>query len=119
MEVGEICCDNLTSTELASDHMESLRRYLSRRKRFVSSKRWTAFAAGIHSIKHNLIHLEIAQTGARFKLRMNKVQGKKIFDSLINAKSEAFDIIESGEASAFFEKHNASIKRKARRSQRA
>ena len=40
MEVGEICCDNLTCSQVASEHMESIRRFSARRKRFVSSSRW-------------------------------------------------------------------------------
>lgn len=33
MEVGETCCDNLTSTQAASGHMDSRRRYISRKAR--------------------------------------------------------------------------------------
>ena len=42
MEVGEICCDNLTSSEMASNHLDSVKRYESRRRTFVASKRWKA-----------------------------------------------------------------------------
>lgn len=40
MEVGEVCCDNLTSTQVASGVMESRRRYSTRLKTFISSTRW-------------------------------------------------------------------------------
>lgn len=38
MEVGTVCCDNLTSSEIATNLIESQRRYNDRLKRFVPQK---------------------------------------------------------------------------------
>jgi hypothetical protein len=38
MEVGEICCDHLTSTVFAAERMDARRKLIERRKRFASAK---------------------------------------------------------------------------------
>src|SRR6202171_5874995 len=46
LEVGEICCDHLTSTTFATEHMDARRKLIERRKRFVSSSRWHTDKSG-------------------------------------------------------------------------
>jgi hypothetical protein len=40
LEVGTLCCDNLTDSNVASNKMESLKSYEGRGDRFLNSKRW-------------------------------------------------------------------------------
>lgn len=104
MEVGEICCDNLTSTTLASNHMESLRRYTERRKRFAGSKRWKLGPSGAWSIRQKGISLIILKVDGSYKLTMNNVVGKISFPDLLAAKIKAFETIENGSALAYLSK---------------
>lgn len=97
MEVGTDCCDNLTCTQAASDHIESLKRYQQRRKTFVSSRRWQpSYPNGEECRRHKNIHIAIARDGLAFRLRINFTLGKKTFDSALEAKAAVFDLIETG-----------------------
>lgn len=104
MEVGEICCDHLTCTELASNHMESIRRFNDRRKRFVSSTRWEQYRLGQEFIMQNRILVEVRASPRGFQLRMNGKQGKRFFGDAISAKAHAFDVLESAEHSQFIDR---------------
>lgn len=101
LEVGEICCDHLTNTHVASDHIDSVRRFNERRKRFVSSSRWTADSSGKMIIKQKSITAAIVPQGSTYRLQMNGRQGRLEFKSLLDAKMKAFDLIESGAISAY------------------
>ena len=96
LEVGEICCDNLTSTKSATGHMESLRRFESRRKRFIGSRRWTLAQEGLPTLTQKAIQLVIVPLDGMYRLAANGVTGQKTFASIQAAKSEAFDQLESG-----------------------
>jgi hypothetical protein len=111
MEVGEICCDNLTCTETASGHMESLRKHLDRRKRFVSSPRWEKDYAGALSIKQKQIHLSLVPHEGAFRLRVYGKLGKKVFPTLLEAKANAFDLVESGVIGTWLQKQQQQRKR--------
>jgi hypothetical protein len=102
MEVGEICCDHLTSTEQASDYIASLRQRRERRKRFVSSCRWYRNGPEHLFIRQRGINVGVVPDGPRFKLTMNGRVGKLQFESVLDAKMKAFDSIESGAVQAFF-----------------
>jgi hypothetical protein len=101
LEVGEICCDHLTCTELASNHMESIRRFNERRKRFVGSPRWQLCRPGQEFLFQGSILVEIRQLDGGFQVRMNGKKGRQIFPDLISAKARAFDVLESTEHSEF------------------
>lgn len=103
MEVGTDCCDNLTDTKQASTLMESRRRYVSRLKTFVSSPRWKRGDQALR-IRHQKIDLEVGRAADGFKLHVNGHEGKLRFPSLLEAKTAAFDLIESGKAAAFVKK---------------
>ena len=70
LEVGEECCDNLTCTKVASDHMDSLRRQQERLRRFVLSSRWKVDSAGVHRIKHKQNLLEVVLHQGTYRLRV-------------------------------------------------
>lgn len=97
MEVGTDCCDNLTCTQAASAHVESLKRYLQRRKTFVASPRWQRdYANNEFTRQHKHVRVSLAPDGPLYRLRINYTLGKKTFDSELAAKAAAFDLIESG-----------------------
>jgi hypothetical protein len=108
MEVGEVCCDNLTSTQVATGHLESLRRHLDRRKRFVSSTRWMQESPGVLSIKQKGIYIELVKHGGAYRLRVYGQLGKKVFPSVVDGKAGAFDPIESGAISRWLNKKRGS-----------
>jgi hypothetical protein len=104
LEVGEICCDHLTCTDIASNHMESIRRYNDRRKRFASSKRWIDVATGHHYILQQGIVVELRTSSGLSELRMNGKKGKLSYPTPLHARMKAFDIIESGDHLDFVHK---------------
>lgn len=103
LTVGTLCCDSLTGSQLASNHMESVTRYASRKNRFLSSTRWKAQGAS-HSIKQSGLEVKIAPTGAGFRVNINNRAGKKELSTLDEAKQLAFDVIESGAAQSYLER---------------
>lgn len=96
MEVGEICCDHLTSTDIATNYMESIRRYNGRRKRFVRSSRWKKRTERHFYIVHNRIVVEERISSAGYLLRMNGKRGRVIYRDSLEARMRAFDVLESG-----------------------
>jgi len=100
--VGEICCDNLTGTEIASNYMESQRRYLSRLKRFVYSTRWKE-AGKIFTISQRKIAIQIHTINGVFRIVMNGHFGKANFQNIEDAKKRVFEVIENGLAEKFLE----------------
>lgn len=105
MEVGEICCDHLTDTTLASNLMESQRRYLSRRRTFVSSSRWNECSHAHHSIKHKRYVIEVLWTmkAGAYQLQIDGRCGKLKFRDMLDAKIKAFDLVESGDLAKYVE----------------
>lgn len=96
MEVGEQCCDELTSTRLATGHLASVRRHLDRRKRFVSSVRWIRKRPGVQAIKQDGIRVELVTFKGAYRLRVRGQLGKREYPTEIEAKAGTFDLIESG-----------------------
>lgn len=103
MEVGEICCDNLTSTQVASGFMESKRRYAARLKRFVSSPRWSLRPGDVHQIRQKSMNLEVVPKEGAYLLRVDWQPGKLRFRTVNDAKAKAFEIIESGKAEEYLQ----------------
>jgi hypothetical protein len=98
MEVREVCCDHLTSSDYATNQMK----YVKRRTRFVFSSRWSAAKSGSPSIIQKGVSLSIVSDGPNYKLRMNGTLGRLQFGSVLEAKIKAFDLIDSGVAHAYF-----------------
>lgn len=96
LEVGEICCDNFTSTTLATTHMESLRRYESRRRRFIESSRWKLSPTGSSTLSQSGLNLVITGTAEGYVLIANGIPGRQRFASLAATKSATFELIETG-----------------------
>lgn len=103
LEVGETCCDHLTDTTKASDHMDSVRRFESRRQRFIHSKRWKPGRNGVSQIHQKGANLSIELIGQSYRLLVNNTQGKRRFPSINEAKSFAFELFENGKLDAFLE----------------
>lgn len=103
MEVGEYCCDALTDSEVASNLVESKKRFEDRKKRFIKSSRW-AESPNRHTINQNKISVEVVRRNGLFRIVMNGRQGKMDYDSLEEAKVRVFETIESGEARTYLEK---------------
>jgi hypothetical protein len=101
LEVGEICCDHLTCSDIASNHMESVRRYNDRRKRFVTSNRWTRVSEGHEYIVQKSIVVELRPDDRGPRIRMNGRRGRKSYHDPLEARMRAFDVIESGLHSDF------------------
>ena len=112
MEVGTDCCDNLTSTQAASDHVESLVRYQQRRKTFVSSPRWHVQYAGVQCIKQNGIFIELVKHEGAYRIRVYGHLGKKVFPSELAAKAGAFDLVESGVIDEWLTKKRSAPRRR-------
>nr|WP_281722813.1 hypothetical protein [Nitrosomonas nitrosa] len=106
MEVGEICCDNLTCTQVASGVLESQRRYATRLKTFVSSSRWRKDWRGGVVIRQKHMEIRITQEAGKFRILAEGVRGGKLFDDLIEAKIAAFAAVESGKMQDYVRKYN-------------
>lgn len=104
LEVGEICCDHLTGSTEASEHMDSLRRHDARRKRFIDSPRWKLAAKGALEIRQKGANLTLQPVGHTFCLSVNNVRGRRSFSTVDEAKAFAFDLFESGKLEAYLAK---------------
>lgn len=111
IEVGETCCDNLTSSRAASDLLDSRRRYHSRLKRFVSSKRWSS-SRGNHWIKHKGINISIKSDGDLYVIWVDGCKGKVRHETVVAAKEALFAGLESGAVQQYLsKKSNRSLSR--------
>lgn len=90
IEVGEVCCDNLTCSDEAGTHMESLRRFNDRQRRFISSSRWVVIDECIESIRQKNYNISIVALCNEFMIRVNEIDGKQRFVSPSEAKKTAF-----------------------------
>lgn len=114
LEVGTYCCDTLTDTQIASNLVDSQRRYDDRRERFLNSKRWK-HENNIHKIKQSNFDIEIRQIGLNFYIEIQGLTSNKPYMSLNDAKFKTFDVIESGELMEYFKNHNISIGKKKKK----
>ncbi|WP_332641551.1 HNH endonuclease [Brevundimonas sp.] len=101
MEVGEICCDNLTSSELATNHMDSVRRYESRRRTFIGSSRWKILDSETYELTQKGICVQIVRAAEGFAIKANDVIGRRSFPTLLKCKSWCFELLETGELRDF------------------
>lgn len=114
MEVGEVCCDHLTSTDAATEFMEERRRRADKKKRFVQSPRWQVSKNGVHRITQDKIEVEIRQESSGFRLKVAGVRGRHLYERLVEAKARVFDFIESGKATEFVAKSKGNLLRHGR-----
>lgn len=112
MEVGETCCDNLTSSQVASGFMESKRRYASRLRRFVSSTRWSLAPGGVFAISQAGIWVTLVPDEGGYRVFMNGLPGKTLHEKPLMAKIAVFEAIESGAAKAFLQRRGYLLRRR-------
>ncbi len=104
LEVGETCCDHLTDTTEAGNHMDSVRRLESRRQRFIQSKRWKPGDNGVLRIHQKGANLAIEPVDHNYRLLVNTTQGQRRFPSIVDAKAFVFELFENGKLEAFLAK---------------
>lgn len=114
MAVGTDCCDNLTGTTEASEYHARMIKQRDKRKRFVGSKKWQKFASGSIAIVRAGIQVCISRRGDKFRLSMDDAQGKVDYDTELDAKIKAFDLIESGNAADFLSSRRAKLRERRR-----
>jgi hypothetical protein len=107
--VGTSCCDNLTDSEVASNLVDSKKKYEERKNRFLKSKRW-CLKDGLFSIKQSGFEIKIRQNNSSYFITVNQLKSKKEYNSLVEAQSKIFDVIESGELIDYVKKNNIIIK---------
>jgi hypothetical protein len=104
MEVGEICCDKLTCTEVASGHMSELRRRAERIKRFVSSPKWRGELSSSSYIHNYNARIGVILAGSSYRIEVNDRCGKLEFSSPIDARVKVFELLEDGKLGAYVRK---------------
>lgn len=101
MEVGTDCCDNLTGSVDASEHLDAYKKHADRVKRFVCSPRWKTKPSGELVIKQAGIAVSILKVGDRFRIAMDGARGQTEYVTLLDAKMRVFTAIDTGEAAKF------------------
>ena len=102
LEVGEICCDHLTSTTDASEHLGSERRQKGRRGRFIRSPRWREVRPGTMALIQRGIGIAVwCKRGGTYCIMVEGIQGKRVFSSEADARGFVFDQLENGEIEGF------------------
>jgi len=101
--VGTVCCDDLTSTKLAS----KFRKFDERLKRFYKSHRWK-YIGDDCLIKQKRIDIRIYKLSDGYKIQMGATKGVTVYPSIDDAKRRVFEFIESGEADGFFKNRSKS-----------
>ncbi|OIN56385.1 HNH endonuclease [Arsenicibacter rosenii] len=102
IEVGTYCCDKLTDSTFASNLIESQTSFKGRKERFISSKRWK-IRNGCFTIKQSHFEIEIREYCTFFYLKIHDLESTTPYESLNDAKSKAFDVIENGELIKFLQ----------------
>lgn len=108
LAVGTVCCDRLTATTEASEYHNHQKKLSEARKRFLSSRRWSA-EAGDWTIKQRGIAVRVSRSKEKFFISMNGANGKRSYDTLFEAKLRVFESIESGEAIAYLQERQRAI----------
>ena len=115
MEVGQHCCDRLTSSTVVSEFIEERlrerRSWSGRLKRFVSSPRWRVAPDGSHQIVQDRLSVRVLPHGKSWALVIDGVRGKGAYPSVIEAKEHTFTIFESGKVQEFIERRRRMARR--------
>lgn len=77
LEVGTICCDNLTDSKIASNLLESVKRYEGRKERFIDSNRWVS-ENKVFKIRHSSFDIEVNEHTDGYYLKIHNLESKKI-----------------------------------------
>ena len=114
MEVGEQCCDKLTSSVVASDFLQERQRKSDKLKRFVSSSRWKTYPDGSHRITQARLGIRVTPVDGAWSLVLEGVKGRKRYATATEAKEHVHRLIDSGEAQRFLSGHKRANKGKMR-----
>lgn len=101
MEVGEMCCDRMTSTSVAGELMDQRRKFAGKLTRFVNSPRWDD-VAGESVIKQGRWYVSVFRDGGAFGIKVGSKRGKMRFVTMSDARAHVFRVIESGEVESYF-----------------
>lgn len=93
MAVGADCCDNLTSSRLASTTKESIERFERRRAAFVSSKRWKPYSFGAR-ITQKGMKVDIFKTEEKYRIIIDRLPGSLTYPTMTSAKIKVFELLE-------------------------
>jgi len=96
IEVGTLCCDNLTDSELASNNKESRNKYYSRLSRFKKSTRWKE-NQNLTTIKQASFNIVLHELEEGYKTEVNSKRSATVHENIEVAKIKIFELIESGE----------------------
>ena len=105
MQVGSLCCNALTDNHIASALVEKHNKLEERKQRFVRSKRWISIS-GREIIRQKGIRIEISPAEGKYTIQLDHYPGEKRFDSIKEAKSHVFDILEDGSAKDYISRRN-------------
>lgn len=100
MEVGTVCCDHLTETEVATKHIQ----HIERRKRFLNSSRWSRAPDGVLSILEDNIKISVCDLENEFAIVVNGHLGRRRFLFVEEAKKFVFEMINDGSLVSYIEK---------------
>lgn len=101
MMVGTNCCDKLTATDDASQHMDWFTKRRDRLARFVESNRWKKRNENVTVLQEADAAYRIEPHGPAFRIAVNGQLGLREYSSVLEARKHLFGIRESGEAAAF------------------
>lgn len=118
MAVGTNCCDRLTETAEASEFHDARIKVRNKRARFVSSKRWRVTKRDGFWIDQKGFTVLITPSNGRFRISIDDAKGKIEYETLFDAKLKAFELIESGEATAYLKERRRKMRERAGSSQR-
>lgn len=107
LEIGTDCCDRLTGSNTASEHLTNQTKYNQRKKTFISSTRWRNGERGEQHRIYEYARLQIKRGNGEYWLRINSIKGNERFQTEIDAKIFVFDLIHQTpeKFKAFLKKH--------------
>jgi hypothetical protein len=104
LSVGADCHDRLTGTTDAREFHDRSEKLSQKRKRFVASPRWEELPSGELAIEQQGIWLRVSPHGVGYRVLMDAAIGKTEYPTILDAKMNAFELIESGAAAAYLER---------------
>lgn len=119
LAVGTDCCDKLTATNEASKCHTNYINYINRRKRFIESRNWKQNSTGLYTIVRAGVTAFVLPDRNKFRIGFDEFEGKIHHETLVEAKTRIFDLIESGEAAAYIAKRKKKISEPAQSSESA
>lgn len=106
--VGTHCCDNLTGTREAAEG----RRRLGRYTRFISSSNWLNDNDSL-KIEYHRFSISIIHENKTYRLIINNIEGRKIFNTELDAKNFVFEFIDTGDAAKCSKLHPPKTRKKS------